>query len=411
MKILTLFENLRDNHIYVKARNSGLTFMLLFILLFSFSNTSQAQMKTQGRFLYNHCGEKVIIRGVEHMLYWTDTEGTRIAEISKSGANSVRLMLSVDDITGPKLKALLQKCINEKMYVSVAIWKPWLNRDFWARTEIKAVLLEYENYITIHGLGEAEYSNDDVRWQNEAKEVINKIRAAGYKAPIDILTSTFGRDPNPIFKYGQSLVDYDPLHNIILGVQMYWGKWYEGEFGMTIAAGCQKFATLNFPVQVGAATDDCDNNCGLTAWDEAYKNQLGAMWWAWTGDARNNNMSNDGTATNLTGQGQYLVNTGPYSLSKTSVKSTCIISGIGTTETDEKLNLQVYPNPAIAELFVNGNLPSNSNYEITSINGQILETGGLPGNGSISVKNLKAGLYFIKIKTGESAQVTKWIKE
>ncbi len=292
--------------------------LFLFVLLLAAAAPVHGQMKTSSRFVYNHCGEKVVFRGIEHMLYWADTNGDMIGEIAKTGTNYIRLLLDVS-ITGPQLRTLMQKCVDQnRMYVSVAIWKPWLNQDFWARADVKSVLLDYENFIVIHGYGEAEFSDDYPRWVSEVKQIITKIRNAGYKCPIDAISTTYGRDPRPIIQYGQSLVDHDPLRNIILGCQMYWGTYYEGVYGMTIAQACAKFATLGFPVQVGACPSDCGNDCGQRAWDEAYKNQLGCMWWSWKGDQFE--LSSTGQYANLTASGQSICVTGQYSISKTSVK-------------------------------------------------------------------------------------------
>ncbi|MBF0443256.1 MAG: hypothetical protein HQK54_15210, partial [Oligoflexales bacterium] len=55
-------------------------------------------MKTDGRFLYDSCGEKVILRGYNHMTCWTDWEGTPrdglpvFSEMAKTGANVVRIV-------------------------------------------------------------------------------------------------------------------------------------------------------------------------------------------------------------------------------------------------------------------------------------------------------------------------------
>lgn len=145
------------------------SFNLLVIILYILSSASAlAQIKTNGRFVYNHCGQKVIFRGVEHMIYYKDVNGDQIAEIAKTGANYVRLMLDAG-ISETQPRSLLQKCIDQNLYISVAIWKPWLNQDFWLRPDVKSVLAEFENFIVIHGYGEAEFSDDYVRWQNTCK--------------------------------------------------------------------------------------------------------------------------------------------------------------------------------------------------------------------------------------------------
>src|SRR5215213_10089521 len=46
----------------------------------------------QGRHLYDKTGEKVILYGVNKMIYWMDIDGIpSYAEIAKTGANAVRI--------------------------------------------------------------------------------------------------------------------------------------------------------------------------------------------------------------------------------------------------------------------------------------------------------------------------------
>jgi mannan endo-1,4-beta-mannosidase len=290
----------------------------LFIIFLFIQYAANAQMQVQGRFLYNKCGQKVTIRGIEHMLYYQDINQQMLPEIGKTGANAIRVLLD-PDISGTTLRQILTKCITEqKMYVSVGVWR---GQDFFFRSDIKPVLLEFEDNIILHGFGEPNYETtpDDARWKSESISTINRFRQAGYKAPIDIQTTTFGRDPNPIIRSGQVVFNADPLRNIIFGCQMYWGDWYTGLYGMTIAEGCQRFASLNYPVQVGACPSDCNDDCGRQAWDESFKNGLGCMWWSWTGDEFE--LSGNGNFNNLTADGQYVVNTSQYSITKTSVRS------------------------------------------------------------------------------------------
>jgi hypothetical protein len=307
----------RGRHIAAFLLKRSRNWIFIFLLLLT-SFTGFSQLQVNGRFLYNKCGQKVIIRGIEHMLYYQDIDMTMVPEIAKTGANAIRILLA-PDVSANVLRTALQKCINDgKMYVSVGIWSGF---DFWFRPEIKQVMLDFQDNVIIHAYGEAHFETtpDDARWISETTDIISRLRNAGYKSPIDIQSTTYGRDPNPVIRSGQRVIDADPLHNIIFGVQMYWGDWYTGLYGMTIAQGCARFATLNFPVQVGACPSDCSTNCGQQAWDESYKNQLGCMWWSWYGDEFQ--LSNNGNANSLTSAGQYVVNNSQYSITKTSVKS------------------------------------------------------------------------------------------
>jgi hypothetical protein len=46
-----------------------------------------------GRHLYDRCGERVVLRGVNKMIIWTDIDGDpSCAEIARTGANAVRMV-------------------------------------------------------------------------------------------------------------------------------------------------------------------------------------------------------------------------------------------------------------------------------------------------------------------------------
>ena len=64
----------------------------LFLALCFMQQAVHAQMKVQGRFLYNKCGQKVTIRGIEHMLYYQDINQQMLPEIGKTGANAIRVL-------------------------------------------------------------------------------------------------------------------------------------------------------------------------------------------------------------------------------------------------------------------------------------------------------------------------------
>lgn len=72
--------------------------------------------------------------------------------------------------------------------------------------------------------------------------------------------------------------------------------------------------------------------------------------------------------------------------------------------------LAIHPNPAKNELFITGNIAENATYEITSVDGKILQTEALR-SGSISIHSLKAGFYLIKIKTEACNRVQRFVKE
>ncbi|HEX8549413.1 MAG TPA: T9SS type A sorting domain-containing protein [Cytophagaceae bacterium] len=85
-----------------------------------------------------------------------------------------------------------------------------------------------------------------------------------------------------------------------------------------------------------------------------------------------------------------------------------LTTGIGNFA--DKVHCTIHPNPVKTELTVNGNISEKASYEITSIEGITLQT-GIVGNRSISIENLNAGLYLIRIMSNELQTLQRFVKE
>lgn len=61
-------------------------------------------------------------------------------------------------------------------------------------------------------------------------------------------------------------------------------------------------------------------------------------------------------------------------------------------------DLDVYPNPASSELFIENNNSSNLEYQVYSVTGQLMQQNKLPfSNNTIDVSQLSEGVYFLKL--------------
>ena len=89
---------------------------------------------------------------------------------------------------------------------------------------------------------------------------------------------------------------------------------------------------------------------------------------------------------------------------------TMVDNPLNITEQKNLNEILLFPNPANAELIINGHIDESSSYEITSIEGKSLQK-GVVVNSSISIENLKSGLYLIKIKTEIGESVQRFVKE
>lgn len=72
--------------------------------------------------------------------------------------------------------------------------------------------------------------------------------------------------------------------------------------------------------------------------------------------------------------------------------------------------ISIFPNPSKTQLFISGNRYNSLKYKIYSMDGKIVQTGQV-NEDIISVKNLKSGIYSIKIQTDKNESVHRFVKE
>ncbi|HEX8545340.1 MAG TPA: Ig-like domain-containing protein, partial [Cytophagaceae bacterium] len=82
----------------------------------------------------------------------------------------------------------------------------------------------------------------------------------------------------------------------------------------------------------------------------------------------------------------------------------------GNYQTENSSSSIIYPNPVQSEIYLLSNGFESSDYEIISIEGKSLQTGGVNGQ-VISIDGLRPGTYFIKIKTDGRETVQSFVKK
>ena len=164
---------------------------------------SSGTFKVEGRFLYDSEGEKVILRGVNKMIYYRDPTGVKsYHEIEKCGANVVRIFwFARDDKTVAELNMTLQNCINQNMipiiecHDATGKWDQlWKCVNYWRRPDVLQVIKKHEKYLLINIANEA--GNHDVtedQFRTEYKNAVDSLRAAGIKVPLIIDAAGWGR--------------------------------------------------------------------------------------------------------------------------------------------------------------------------------------------------------------------------
>ena len=85
-------------------------------------------------------------------------------------------------------------------------------------------------------------------------------------------------------------------------------------------------------------------------------------------------------------------------------RSTNQTTGFDEFETNGKLKL--FPNPAAESIYISG-LQSNNDYMIYNLLGTPILNGTIYNNQKIDIKNFPAGLYFLKLKNGNTLKFVK----
>lgn len=252
--------------------------------------------KVQGRFLYDPCGQKVIIRGPENFTASYGEMSAFISEVSKTGANTFR-QLHLNYRPGApnpslaEIESLINQTLANKMIPDIGVGsnKP----DDYLDPPLKALLQKYQDKILLHTMGEGTQASEN-EWASEGKAGIAKLRAAGYTGPLYILSNHFGRNLPTLLNKAPEVLASDPLQNIIFGWQAYWGgpdNYYQNLYGMSLHEAMQKVRDAPFMVQVGISyqTDFPGPNDSfepqfmdyVLAMQDAQAYEIGWLWWDW----------------------------------------------------------------------------------------------------------------------------------
>ena len=279
--------------LFFMIQGEGMRFLFRVFLLVGCCSAAARELpvfQTSGRFLLDPCGDTVIIRGVEvpvkHKQY--------LPEIAETGANFVRLLFSIPPAkwsTSPAdLDTILALTRKLGMAVDIALNNEEHDGSAYVDAAYLPVLKKYEDILTLHAQGEGKQATTE-EWIADAKSAIDIIRGEGLRCPLYILSNPFGRNPFPVLHHGREIVDYDPLHNILLGVQLYWGYeddgtpgWYINKYGMTDEDAIDSFSLCDFPVVAGINNHDPYGDPWLdyeTQLSQCRDKRISWFWWDW----------------------------------------------------------------------------------------------------------------------------------
>jgi mannan endo-1,4-beta-mannosidase len=303
----------------------------------STGGNASSTFHVDGRFLYDRCNEKVVLRGVNEMIVWTAGKdgAPEFAEIAQTGANSVRIVWN-EEGTAAELDTAISNALAAKLIPIVehhsATGKlPDVAAKvvpYWTGSDVAQILLKHEANLLLNIANEA--GDDKVTqaaFESTYQEAITAIRGTGFKGPLVIDGPQWGQDIDRLQASGPALITADPLHNLMFSVHMWWSD-------------PEQSVDMNLPLLVGEFAQHAVYLCDQSPFaysvllDEASTREIGWLAWSW-GGVTNSDCSGMGTFDMTTG-GKFGTWTGKWASDvavdhaqglKTAVRPKSIVTG------------------------------------------------------------------------------------
>lgn len=300
----------------------------------------------EGRFLHDGCGEKVVLRGVNEMIVWSPQRDglPEFVEIARTGANAVRIVWneegSADDLDRAITNSIENQLIPMVEHHSATgdlSLVPTVVDD-WTQPDVVAVLQKHARYLLLNIANEAGDADvEEGEFQLTYESAISRIRETGIQVPLIIDAPTWGQDIDMLQAVGPSLLEFDPLHNTMFSVHM----WWTDATGDRVRRELQESADMGLPLLVGEFADHAVHLCDEspfdygTLLDEAQRLEIGWLAWSWGGVQNNDcmdagpfDMTVDGTFGEWkTDWGREVAVDHPNSIQNTSVRPHSIVNG------------------------------------------------------------------------------------
>jgi mannan endo-1,4-beta-mannosidase len=252
--------------------------------------------------LRDRCGEKVVLRGVNHPTLFIDREGKALPEIAKTGANSVRLFwYAKKGVPISEADAAISRAAEEhmlpilEMHDSTCEWKTDVLDDieaYWTSQEARDLIEKHKANLIINVANEPSAPNAPA-FKLKYTSMLKSIRNAGIHVPVMIDGATCGRDYNMLLTQGPALLAADPDHNLIFSAHLY-DPLSADELSQVYA----DFAQAKLAFVVGEFANKQAPSCGDTVdyaalIAQAQKHDVGWLAWSWGDDDPNTQWNSD----------------------------------------------------------------------------------------------------------------------
>ena len=208
------------------------------IILMTVISINAQSFTTRDNKLIDANGKKFVIKGINNPHAWFGQKAyDALDEISSIGSNTVRIVWQTRG-NDQELERIIKRCIELRMIPMVELHdvtgSPSKERlvamaQWYSKAERVAMLKQYEKYLLLNianEWGDHQVSSD--HWLDSYTEAVNIMRNAGYNLTIVVAAPGWGQNITPFIERGKDLIKADPLHNILLSVNMY-GSWNDPE--------------------------------------------------------------------------------------------------------------------------------------------------------------------------------------
>lgn len=298
----------------------------------------------EGRHLYDRCGEKVVLRGVNEMIVWSAGKDGQpeFAEIAKTGANSVRIVWN-EEGSAAELDVAITNAVAAELIPMVEHHSATGDLslvpevvDYWVDPAVVEVLKKHERHLLLNIANEAgDGSVTESDFRSTYETAIDRIRATGLTVPLVIDAPQWGQDIDMLQAVGLGLLAHDPEKNLLFSVHM----WWHDPDGVRVRSEIAESVEMDLPLIVGEFSQHAVHQCDQAPFayrvlmEEAQTHGIGWLAWSW-GAVTNNDcqdeggfdMTTDGTFGSWNEWGEVVAVTDPNSIQNTSVRPSSIVS-------------------------------------------------------------------------------------
>ncbi len=247
-------------------------------------------------------GNEFVIRGVNMPHAWMPEKSYKALDLAAElKTNCIRIVWEYD-LPLQRLDSILEKCVDLKMIPMVELHDVTgdstasgvLKMASWyASAEMQRLTSKYEKYILLNIANEwGNHGTTAEYWRDAYQECIVKIRQSGCKSVLVIDGPGWGQNIEPILKYGNDLLNFDPEHNLVFSIHMY-GSWNDEA---EVASKLQEVKQLSLPFIIGEFGynyKDGDNNLHCKVNHRQLLGlcnelNIGYLPWSWTGNNKEN---------------------------------------------------------------------------------------------------------------------------